>query len=204
MALYSTYLVWFFTAAQRAGVDRDPARDGDLVRRRRADRAGRHPAGRAGVAARARDRDDRHVPRDQLDRAGAVRQRHQAAAARVPEQDLAARATCRSRATRSCSSACSLVECLLLYLLLQRTRIGLAFRAVASNPESSRLLGVPVGRDADAGLGDGRRDRRARGCARRRAASACRARACRRSSCSRSRPPRSAASTVRSARSSAG
>jgi branched-chain amino acid transport system permease protein len=39
-----------------------------------------------------------------------------------------------------------LAECLILYLLLNRTRIGLAFRAVASNPESSRLAGVPVGR----------------------------------------------------------
>jgi branched-chain amino acid transport system permease protein len=39
-----------------------------------------------------------------------------------------------------------LVECLILYLILNRTRIGLAFRAVASNPESSRLVGVPVGR----------------------------------------------------------
>jgi len=38
------------------------------------------------------------------------------------------------------------VECALLYLLLQRTKLGLAFRGVASNPESSRLLGVPVGR----------------------------------------------------------
>jgi branched-chain amino acid transport system permease protein len=37
------------------------------------------------------------------------------------------------------------VECLLLYLLLQRTKLGLAVRAVASNPESSRLLGIPVG-----------------------------------------------------------
>jgi len=39
-----------------------------------------------------------------------------------------------------------LAECVILYLLLNRTRIGLAFRAVASNPESSRLVGVPVGR----------------------------------------------------------
>jgi branched-chain amino acid transport system permease protein len=39
-----------------------------------------------------------------------------------------------------------LAECLILYVLLNRTRIGLAFRAVASNPESSRLVGVPVGR----------------------------------------------------------
>jgi branched-chain amino acid transport system permease protein len=38
------------------------------------------------------------------------------------------------------------VECLVLYLVLNRTRIGLAFRAVASNAESSRLAGVPVGR----------------------------------------------------------
>ena len=37
------------------------------------------------------------------------------------------------------------VECLLLWLLLQKTKIGLALRAVASNPESSRLVGVSVG-----------------------------------------------------------
>jgi branched-chain amino acid transport system permease protein len=39
-----------------------------------------------------------------------------------------------------------LAECVILYLILNRTRVGLAFRAVASNPESSRLVGVPVGR----------------------------------------------------------
>jgi branched-chain amino acid transport system permease protein len=38
------------------------------------------------------------------------------------------------------------LECGLLFLLLQRTKLGMAFRGVASNPESSRLLGVPVGR----------------------------------------------------------
>jgi branched-chain amino acid transport system permease protein len=38
------------------------------------------------------------------------------------------------------------IECGLLYVLLQRTKLGVAFRGVASNPESSRLLGVPVGR----------------------------------------------------------
>jgi branched-chain amino acid transport system permease protein len=36
-------------------------------------------------------------------------------------------------------------ECVLLYLLLQRTKLGLAVRSVASNPESSQLLGIPVG-----------------------------------------------------------
>ena len=38
------------------------------------------------------------------------------------------------------------VECALLYLLLHRTKLGLAFRGVVANPESSRLVGVPVGR----------------------------------------------------------
>jgi branched-chain amino acid transport system permease protein len=35
--------------------------------------------------------------------------------------------------------------CVVLWLLLQRTKIGLAMRAVASNPESAGLSGVPVG-----------------------------------------------------------
>ena len=34
------------------------------------------------------------------------------------------------------------IECLLLWALLQRTKVGLALRAVASNAESARLLGV--------------------------------------------------------------
>ena len=38
-----------------------------------------------------------------------------------------------------------LIECVLLYLLLQRTTLGLKIRAVASNPESSRLLGINAG-----------------------------------------------------------
>jgi branched-chain amino acid transport system permease protein len=37
------------------------------------------------------------------------------------------------------------LECVVLYLILQRTKLGLAVRAVASNPESSSLLGIPVG-----------------------------------------------------------
>ncbi len=37
------------------------------------------------------------------------------------------------------------VECLLLWMLFQRTRAGLALRAVANEPESSRLLGIRVG-----------------------------------------------------------
>ncbi|HEX5614907.1 MAG TPA: branched-chain amino acid ABC transporter permease [Acidimicrobiia bacterium] len=36
-------------------------------------------------------------------------------------------------------------ECLLLYWLLQRTKLGLAFRAVSSNAESSKLVGISVG-----------------------------------------------------------
>lgn len=38
------------------------------------------------------------------------------------------------------------VVCVLLYLLMQKTKLGLAFRSVSSNAESSRLVGVPVGR----------------------------------------------------------
>jgi branched-chain amino acid transport system permease protein len=36
-------------------------------------------------------------------------------------------------------------ECVLLWLLLQRTRLGLRLRAVASNPDSSRLMGINAG-----------------------------------------------------------
>ncbi len=35
-----------------------------------------------------------------------------------------------------------LVECLLLYVLFQKTKIGLMLRAVAANPESARLVGI--------------------------------------------------------------
>lgn len=43
-------------------------------------------------------------------------------------------------------AAVLVLVCLVLYVLFQRTKLGLAFRAVSSNPESSRLVGVPVGR----------------------------------------------------------
>ena len=38
------------------------------------------------------------------------------------------------------------IEVVLLYLLFQKTKVGLAMRAVTSNSESSRLVGVRVGR----------------------------------------------------------
>ena len=38
------------------------------------------------------------------------------------------------------------VECAFLWVLLQKTKIGLSLRAVASNPESSRLVGINPGR----------------------------------------------------------
>jgi branched-chain amino acid transport system permease protein len=38
-----------------------------------------------------------------------------------------------------------LVECAVLWLLLQRTRLGLMLRAVSSNPDSSRLHGINAG-----------------------------------------------------------
>jgi branched-chain amino acid transport system permease protein len=41
----------------------------------------------------------------------------------------------------------------LLYLLFERTKLGLAMRAAAANPSSSRLVGVPVGRTLMLGWG---------------------------------------------------
>lgn len=38
-----------------------------------------------------------------------------------------------------------IIECLLLYLLFQKTRLGLALRGVASNPESAKLVGINTG-----------------------------------------------------------
>lgn len=39
-----------------------------------------------------------------------------------------------------------LVECAILWFLLQKTKLGLGLRAAASNQDSSRLVGIPVGR----------------------------------------------------------
>lgn len=39
----------------------------------------------------------------------------------------------------------TLVAAAALFVLFQKTKVGLAMRAVASNPESSRLVGVPTG-----------------------------------------------------------
>jgi branched-chain amino acid transport system permease protein len=41
----------------------------------------------------------------------------------------------------------------LMFLIFQRTKIGLAMRAVAMNPESSQLAGIPVGRTLMFGWG---------------------------------------------------
>lgn len=38
------------------------------------------------------------------------------------------------------------IECALLWLLFQRTKLGLGLRAVSSNPESARLVGINSGR----------------------------------------------------------
>lgn len=42
-------------------------------------------------------------------------------------------------------AAVLVIECVVLWLLLQKTRVGLSLRAVASNPESSRLVGINSG-----------------------------------------------------------
>ena len=46
-----------------------------------------------------------------------------------------------------------LTECFLLYLLLQKTKVGLSLRAVASNQESSALVGIDVGKMLMVGWG---------------------------------------------------
>jgi branched-chain amino acid transport system permease protein len=46
-----------------------------------------------------------------------------------------------------------LVECVVLWLLLQKTKLGLSLRAVASNQESSRLVGIDVGKMLMVGWG---------------------------------------------------
>ena len=52
----------------------------------------------------------------------------------------------------------------LLFLLFQYTKVGLAMRAVASNPESSRLVGIPVFLDVAHSAGTLPLDLRAVGC----------------------------------------
>ena len=42
-------------------------------------------------------------------------------------------------------TAILVVECVLLWLLFQKTKVGLSLRAVASNPESSKLVGINTG-----------------------------------------------------------
>ena len=59
------------------------------------------------------------------------------------------------------SSSVLLVVVGLLCLLFQHTKVGLAMRAAAQNPDSARLVGIRVGRTLDARLGPGRAGRRA-------------------------------------------
>ena len=60
-----------------------------------------------------------------------------------PEQDVAARATCRSRADTLVLVGVLVARVPAPLPPAQRTQLGLAFRAVASNPESSRLRRRP-------------------------------------------------------------
>ena len=94
MALFSTYLVWKFTdAACRCGSRSSLAMAISFVGGALIERVVIRPVEQV-VAARDRDRDDRHVPRDQLDHAGAVRQRQQALPRCVPATRRGGRATC--------------------------------------------------------------------------------------------------------------
>lgn len=46
-----------------------------------------------------------------------------------------------------------LLECAILWFLLQKTKLGLGLRAAASNQDSSRLVGIPVGKMLMVGWG---------------------------------------------------
>ena len=187
-----------------SGVARDPDRDGRLVRRRRAHRTDRDPAGRAGVTPRARDRDDRHVPRAQLDHPGAVRSGREVAAARVPEQDVAAgQRADLGRHARAGRRADRRMPPALPSAATHEARSRGAGRRV--QPRVEPAARNPGRVDAHARLGARGGDRRAR----RRARGTCVATGVERGvdavdpRVSRSRPPRSAGSTRRSARWSA-
>ena len=88
------------------------------------------------------------------------------------QQRVAGRSRGRDRSPRrpSASSGSCWSSWCLLYLLFQKTKVGLAMRAVSSNAESSRPGRHPGRAHPHAGLGPGRRARRAGRLARRPAA----------------------------------
>ena len=133
--------------------------DGHLVRGRRRviERVLIRPGRGRPQPAQRRHRHPGHVPRHQLARAarssGPTRRRCRSL---FPDRDAGRRSAASTiqQGRPSAWSSCSLVECVLLYLLLQKTE-GRArrMRAVASNPESSRLVGINAGAHAHARLG---------------------------------------------------
>ena len=134
MALYSTYLVWFFTTrGMPVWLAILIAMAISFVGGALIERVVIRPVEQASPLV-ARDRDDRHVPRDQLDRAGAVRERRRRRCPARTRARRGCRATCRSRRDTLVLVGVLVVECLLLYLLLQRTKLGLAFRGGRVEP----------------------------------------------------------------------
>ena len=102
------------------------------------------------VAARRVRRHDRAVPRHQRPhhRCSGARRRTRLIGSLFPNDPDRLRAPVRHRLAVPATSARSSVTLVitgLLFLLFQKTRFGLAMRAVASNPESGRLVGIPTG-----------------------------------------------------------
>ena len=85
----------------------------------------------------------------------------------VPDAGRSRSAASRSRSRTSARSASRSATVVVLWLLFQFTKIGLAMRAAAVNPAEARLVGVRVHVDAGARLGPRRRARRDRRHARR-------------------------------------
>ena len=200
MALYSTYLVWFFTDPV-SRLARDPVSmalsfiGGALI-----ERVVIRPVEQSSPLVH-RDRDDRPVPRVQLARRRCM--------FGTDAED------CRARTRHTGSRAtCDLGRTLVLVGGARRRvpaavppvpahEVGLALRAVASNPESSRLVGIPSGTMLMLGWGLAAALGALAGSLVVPTRTGFTPASCSRSSSTFSRRPRSVASTARSARWSA-
>ena len=156
MAMFSTFLIYVLT--DRAQVERlavDPDRRRRIDGGRRGHPPGAHPP--AGEAQRARPGDPHAGPVLRPQRAG-----RQDLGNPTPQPRSRQPFPGRARTTRSTSStgrrkffvtykaigvwATVAVLVILVNLLLKRTKLGLAYRAVAANAESSVMVGIPVQR----------------------------------------------------------
>jgi branched-chain amino acid transport system permease protein len=143
MAMFATYLAW---ALLQAGVPywgavRDHGRE--RVRSRRRDRADHHPAGRELADPGHRHRLHRLLVIFNSVAGWIFSYTIKPFPSPFPASRCSATRT--SRRTSSARPAITLVVLLLLFVFFRFTPLGLAMRAAAQNPVSSRLVGIRVG-----------------------------------------------------------